>query len=305
MKIAYLVLTHDNPAHLHRLINTLRDADNDFYIHVDKKIDIEKFKLNKEKNVIFLEGQRVSCTWGDYSLVQATLNLMHEVVARKIEYDYLILLSGACYPLKSNSYIAEFLDRNNGKQFIEAFSFPNIEFDKLSMRLDKYWYPACPPFRQYKLRLQNILIKYLPSRDYLKVLNGQKPYTGSQWWALTNECASYILDYVRKNSKIVGLFKTSSCPDEAFFQTILMNSKFKKSISHKITFTEWEKKKWSPNTITIKHLELLNKKIILDASDNNSPNKKEEVLFARKFGVESLEVLDRIDLIIRSDKKPQ
>ena len=42
-KIAYIIIAHKDPAHLKRLISVL-DFHSDFYIHIDKKVDLEAFR---------------------------------------------------------------------------------------------------------------------------------------------------------------------------------------------------------------------------------------------------------------------
>ena len=43
MKYAYLILAHNNPQQLERMLNMLQDPAAEFYIHVDKKSDIRTF----------------------------------------------------------------------------------------------------------------------------------------------------------------------------------------------------------------------------------------------------------------------
>src|ERR1700675_1195653 len=101
MKIAYLILTHNQPFHLRRLIDSLTYKENRFYIHVDKRASMSQFDTITSTRAHFIQD-RVPCAWADYSLVQATLNLMRSALRSEHEFDYLILLSGVCYPLKSN-----------------------------------------------------------------------------------------------------------------------------------------------------------------------------------------------------------
>jgi hypothetical protein len=43
MKIAYLILAHNNPGHLSRLTRALTAQNNAVFIHIDKKADIRPF----------------------------------------------------------------------------------------------------------------------------------------------------------------------------------------------------------------------------------------------------------------------
>jgi len=44
MEKNYIILVHENPQQLLRLIKALDDNKSFFYIHVDKKVDIQDFK---------------------------------------------------------------------------------------------------------------------------------------------------------------------------------------------------------------------------------------------------------------------
>ncbi|MEJ7683891.1 MAG: beta-1,6-N-acetylglucosaminyltransferase [Segetibacter sp.] len=53
------------------------------------------------------------------------------------------------------------------------------------------------------------------------------PYFGSQWWAITPDCAKYILDFLKENPKYYIQSKFTFAPDEHFFHTIIGNSSYK------------------------------------------------------------------------------
>jgi len=110
MQINYIILTHKSPKQLERLIAKLDDEEATFFVHIDLKTNIEQFKYLQKENVIFLED-RVDVAWGDFTIVQATLNAMKSVVARK-NNGYTILLSGQDYPIKSKKEIKEYKWKN-------------------------------------------------------------------------------------------------------------------------------------------------------------------------------------------------
>lgn len=66
-KIAFLISAYTEPESLKRLISALSNMPADFYVHIDKKVDIGPFKegLSDRKNVFFLpEERRVKIYWG-------------------------------------------------------------------------------------------------------------------------------------------------------------------------------------------------------------------------------------------------
>ena len=61
MKHAYLILAHNNFNQLKKLINLLDDIDNDIFIHIDEKsnINLKQLELNtKFSNVKFIVNIR-------------------------------------------------------------------------------------------------------------------------------------------------------------------------------------------------------------------------------------------------------
>lgn len=298
MRIAYLILAHNNPAHLGRLIARLSAPGASFHVHIDANADIAPFAALASPSVTFID-RRVRCGWGDVSLVKATLELMRGAAAARPDAEYFVLLSGACYPLQPVSYIEDFLERHRGTEFIEAYALPNLQYGKTLERITHYWIRKGKPLARLRWPLQHWMNRNLPLRDYKKVLNGGEAVTGSQWWALSADAVRYVLDYHDRHPALFRFCRFVDCSDEFFFQVVLWNSRFRERISHSLTYTHWVPGpgKQSPETIDASYLPQFAGPVIRDAEQNNCPNDKREVLFARKFGAASGPVLDQIDAL--------
>ena len=65
MNIAIMIAAHTDPVQLKRLVDSLRGIGADFYIHIDKKKEIEPFvNALKDIDVNFI-SKRVCTNWGD------------------------------------------------------------------------------------------------------------------------------------------------------------------------------------------------------------------------------------------------
>jgi hypothetical protein len=298
MKIAYLILAHNNPAHLLRMIARLSTPDTLFYIHLDAKTDIEDFEVLRQNPSVVFCKKRVSCFWGDISLVDATLQMMETAAADARKSDYFVLLSGACYPIQSSAYIEDFFEKNRGSEFIEVFPFPNPAYGKPMERITNFWIKRSRSLSRVTWSLQRFLNKHFPPRRYQEVMRDSELVAGSQWWALSSPALHYVLKFKEENPRFYRFCRHVDCPDEFFFQSILWNSVFKKSIRHSLTYTNWKPGSTGPQNIGTEHLPHLSGQYVLDAPDNNCPNPKREVLFARKFPMGSDDVLDQIDDIV-------
>jgi hypothetical protein len=295
MRIAYLILAHDNPAHLRRLIQRLASPESSFFVHIDAKSNVARFAgLNAA--VTFCE-RRVNCAWGDISLVEATLELMRCASAAPAGFDRFVLLSGACYPLQTPKYIKDFFERNRATEFIEVFGLPNVEFKKPLDRLSRFSIRKGKPLARVRWRLQQLLNIVMPPRDYERALAGREPVCGSQWWCLSGDAVRHVLDVTVNEPALYRFCKYVDCPDEFYFQVLLWNSRFKKSISHSLTFTHWMPGAHSPELLDASYLPRFGGAVLRDSESNNCPGEKGEVLFARKFSDKSTSVLDVIDTL--------
>lgn len=140
MEINYIILAHKNPAQLKRLIHRLNSVGNYFYVHVDRNCPIEQFEreIDEKDNIFFLrDQQRKTVVWGDFSMVEATLNALLQLKKDRRK-GYCILLSGQDYPLKSSADIAKYLSQNNGTHFIDFFNFPYEWDENYLNRITKY-----------------------------------------------------------------------------------------------------------------------------------------------------------------------
>lgn len=232
-KICYLILAYNDPKHLYRLVSRLNDRA-DFYIHIDKKSNIEPFKkiVKDFPNVILIEN-RVKVYWGGFSIVQAELNLIEAALNKKEPYFRYVLLSGADYPIKTTKEIYHFFEKNQDVEFIRAINLDKLENKELfGLHIDlwqKHDYPwinrsTTKTFKLFRAAVNRILRNFkLP-----KSIRHHKfdLYHGSQWWALTDNCLRELMATYHTNEKDYLNFKIGFASDEKFFHTLFFNSSY-------------------------------------------------------------------------------
>src|SRR5690606_33969908 len=114
MKVAHLIMAYKHPVQLEKLVRRLNHPSFDIYIHLDKKIDIENFQfISKQQRVFFIKNRKV-CNWGGFSFVIAITVSLKEILAKEVKYDYINLLSGQDYPIKSNAHFYDHLRAHQG-----------------------------------------------------------------------------------------------------------------------------------------------------------------------------------------------
>ena len=114
MKISYILLVHRNPTQVARLVSRLH-AWSPIFIHVDRRVPISPFQRALESSnpggsLRFVKRHR--CRWGQFGIVQATLEGINALIASGCDFDYAMLLCGQDYPIRSMNLIAEFLEQN-------------------------------------------------------------------------------------------------------------------------------------------------------------------------------------------------
>ncbi len=217
MEIAYLVLAHEKPHQLARLLQALGTEGARIFVHVDLAASLEAFVANCAyiRNVEWAR-HRVDVRWGGFGVVQATLNLMSQALETG-RYDYLLLLSGADYPIVSNARIVAELDSGNGSEFINCTPMPAPKVGKPMSRLDRYFF-APKNRRNVFARLLNRALRIGPRRNPSRALGHMQPYGGSGWWCLSSACATYVLEFVQENPAFVRFFRRTRIPTRCSFR---------------------------------------------------------------------------------------
>ena len=137
--INYLLLVHKNPCQFQRLITALNASWCNFFVHIDKKSDINVFKekVPSGSNVFYVvDEERIDGRWGDLSLVDAALACMRLALEKNADgkslSDYHKNFN------QSMDFALEFitamtLSLENSKSLAgEAFSYQNpVESDSL------------------------------------------------------------------------------------------------------------------------------------------------------------------------------
>ncbi|MBX3314553.1 MAG: hypothetical protein KF906_09555 [Actinobacteria bacterium] len=220
----FLVLAHDRPRQLWRLIGRLPD-DSPVFVHVDERADQTMWEEVKDlparhRNVRFVE--RRPCYWGSWAIVESTLTLVRAAVTAGLDFDHATLLSGTDYPIVGNDRFA--VEVEPGVEYIESFRLdrPN----RWSQHEGLYRVPGRIYGRHLRYRSR---VTRVGTRRRLP--QGLLPYGGSQWWTLSRDCLDWVDRYVTDHPEVGRFVSRSFIPDELFFQTVVSNSPFADAVS--------------------------------------------------------------------------
>jgi hypothetical protein len=245
MRIAYLITAYDQPEHLHRLVSALDCEECAFFIHIDGHVDLRPFAQAglREKANVYFSPNRVKVQWMGFSQVESILALLSQ--AHDVGFDYCVLLSGSDYPIKSNTYLRSFYQEAD-QEF--------ITFWRLSDRPGwqhkiQYHYPIdqIPILGWSKNTEHSYLRRFFWGRfhKYRHWMPRRRfpfdmvPYGGSDWWSLSQGCVRHILNFVEENPAYRRFYRSTHCPSEMFFHTIIMNSPWAERVRNFAEYNRW------------------------------------------------------------------
>lgn len=212
-KHAYLIIAHKNFKQIEILISLLDDIRNDIYLLIDKKsANITEFEEPKNSNLYILPS--IPIYWGDYSLVQATLDLFKASVTKR-SYSYYHLISGQDLPLVTQDEIHLFFDSNPDKIFITFSAMSNS--NKLADRTKTHLFR-----KSYRTSNKNFFWKFYRKLEmaWLPLLKTRyrTQQHSSQWVSLDQETVKTIIS---EEKWIYESFHKGYLVDEIFIPAII------------------------------------------------------------------------------------
>jgi hypothetical protein len=223
---AYLVLAHTDPRQCARLTRALlADREAHIFLHVDGKSKLDfSSVLSLDAARVHWVANRYTVTWGGFSMVRATLAAIEQALSSPVEFDYLVLLSGMDYPIHHPEAIRDFVRSRPYRQHINRVDVRASPEHYLQVASHFDFRDAWLPYPT----LDKVLRKActLALRPVSRSLPAGMVCTGSSWWAITDECARYVLDVARNQPEYEKFFRFVLASDEYYFHTVIQNSRF-------------------------------------------------------------------------------
>ena len=296
MKHAILIMAHNEYRHLKHLVEYF-NHECYVFIHFDKKGTCTEEEISEAKNWlnVIQVYKKFSVHWGGFSMLKCELFLLREALV-KSDADYFHLLSGQDYPIKPLEHFLNHFERNKGHDFVSFVHLPHPQWQNNTYSRFTYFYPF--DFFKHGIRYSKIIdkIKSLQNKFHYKRRipdQFEHLYGGSQWFSLTRESVSMILDYTSRKRSFLNRLKWTFAPEECYIQTVAKNILPKeKIIRSNMRFIRWVfENDNKPSNLGIEHFYLL-------ASSN--------MLIARKFkNPFSRKLIPAIDKYLLKDNQCQ
>ena len=223
-KIAFILLCHKDPDAIISQATRLTAAGDYMSIHFDARSNPEHYRriraaLADNPNVTFAR-KRIKCGWGEWSLVQATLNAVEAALEAFPRATHFYMVSGDCMAIKSAEYTHALLDASDA-DYIESFDYFESDWIKTGMKEERLIYRHFFNERTQKRRFYtsfNLQRKLGLTREIPQDI---QVMIGSQWWCLRRRSVEWIVEFTRKRKDVMRFFRTTWIPDETFFQTLI------------------------------------------------------------------------------------
>ena len=222
MSVGFVMLVHEALDRAAQAARHWSEHGKPIVIHVDKRVDEPTYEYFKGKladldNVRFSE--RHACEWGNWSIVSATQSACELMLDTFTEVRHVYLTSGSCMPLRPVEELQTYLDERPRTDFIESVTTDEVDWTVGG--LDQERFTLRFPFSWKRQR--RLFDRYVDLQRRLKLTRripeGLTPHLGSQWWCLSRQTLSAILQDPRR-AEFDRYFQRVWIPDESYFQTL-------------------------------------------------------------------------------------
>ena len=223
MTVGFVMLCHTALDRAAQVARHWASHDCPVVIHLDKRVKRKGYDglvkaLADLPNVRF--SGRHACEWGTWGIVAATQEAATIMLREFPQVRHVYLSSGSCLPLRPVAELIRYLDERPRTDFIESvttedvgWTIGGLDVERFTLRFPFSWRKQRRLFDGY-VRLQRRL------RFKRRIPPGIVPHLGSQWWCLTRQTLSAILDNPERD-EIDRYFRRVWIPDESYFQTLV------------------------------------------------------------------------------------
>ncbi len=192
-------------------------------IHVDSAVSRKAFgrlqaRLSDLPQVFFCKRRHVE--WGMFSLVAATQDAATMLLERFPELTHVYLASGSCLPLRAIDDLRIYLMDHPQTDFIESVSSREVGWTVNGLNDERFTLYFPVSWRRRRKLFDRLVALQRRLRLRRAIPQGIMPHLGSQWWCLTRETLTAILDDPRRE-EFERYFRQVWIPDESYFQTLV------------------------------------------------------------------------------------
>lgn len=222
MSVGIVMLVHNVFDRAEQVARHWADAGCPVVIHVDKKVPRKKYKAfvatcADHPDIRFCK--RHACEWGMWGIVAASQSASEMMLAQFPDVRHVYLSSGSCLPLRPVQELVDYLAARPRTDFIESATTADVPWTVGGLDHERFTLYFPLSWRRYRYVFDKLVDIQRFLRIKRKIPNGVVPHMGSQWWCLTRQTLSAILEDPER-ARFDAFFKNVWIPDESYFQTL-------------------------------------------------------------------------------------
>ncbi|MEM6480249.1 MAG: beta-1,6-N-acetylglucosaminyltransferase [Pseudomonadota bacterium] len=222
MSVGILMLVHTAFDRAEQVARHWSNAGCPIVIHADKNVPKPVFDAFKKavadlSNVRFCKRHR--CEWGSWGLVAATQSASRLLLDTFPDVRHVYLASGSCLPLRPVEDLVDYLAERPQTDFIESATTSEVPWTIGGLDQERFTLSFPFSWRRNRAMFDAFVTLQRKLGYRRKIPAGLVPHMGSQWWCLTRQTLSAILDDPDRGL-YDAYFRRVWIPDESYFQTL-------------------------------------------------------------------------------------
>ncbi|WP_306132638.1 DUF5927 domain-containing protein [Roseivivax marinus] len=191
-------------------------------IHTDVTVASKAYADFRERlsdDPLIRFSRRHRCEWGTWGLVAASQDASELMLAEFPDVRHVYLASGSCLPLRPVEELIDYLAERPRTDFIESattsevpWTVGGLDEERFTMRFPFSW-------RRHRTLFDRFVAFQRRVGYRRRIPRGLVPHMGSQWWCLTRQTLSAILQDPKRPT-YDRYFRSVWIPDESYFQTL-------------------------------------------------------------------------------------
>lgn len=191
-------------------------------LHVDRQVPkrvFRRFSAGLADDPLIRFCRRHRCEWGTWGIVAASQAGSELLLQEFPEARHVYLMSGSCLPLRPVQELIDYLAARPRTDFIESattadvpWTIGGLDIERFTLRFPFSWKRQRRLFDKWVDVQRSLgLQRKLPAKLV--------PHMGSQWWCLTRQTLSAILQDPNRRT-YDRFFRRVWIPDESYFQSL-------------------------------------------------------------------------------------
>lgn len=222
MSLGVVILVHTAFDRAEQVIRHWRKAGCPVVVHVDRSVDRKTHDrfvnaLADLDDIAFAKRHR--CEWGTWGIVAASQEASELMLERFADVRHVFLASGSCLPLRPVAELIAYLDARPMTDFIESATTADVPWTVGGLDQERFLLRFPFSWRRHRF-LFDRWVEFQRRLGLRRgIPDGIVPHMGSQWWCLTRQTLSAILQDPKRRL-YDAYFRYVWIPDESYFQTL-------------------------------------------------------------------------------------